>query len=191
MNEALAIAGGIIFSFSVLPYVRDILKGKTRPNVVTWFTWTLITSIATWAAFNQQEYRTALLTLMSTLATTVIVVLGIRQGVYKYTKFDFVCQVLAIAGVIAWQITDQASIAISAALLADFIGAMPMLRHIWLKPFEETWATFAIAIFGGTLTIISLDNFNIVSLGFPLYAIMLDMVIVTLIITRRTKAVVK
>lgn len=191
MKEVLAIVGSIIFSFSVIPYIRDTLKHKTRPNVITWFTWTLITAITTWAAFSQHEYKTALLTLMATVATGIIVVLGLRQGVYIYTKFDLICQILAVTGVIVWQVTSQASIAVMAALAADFIGAIPLLRHIWLKPFEETWSTFAIAIIGGLLTLAGLDNFNIVSVGFPLYAITLDAVIVGLILKRRTQLGVK
>lgn len=185
MRNLLAVIAGIISFLSVVPYIRDILKGKTHPNIVSWFTWTVITAIATAAAFSAHEYRSGILTLAGTLATGTVVILGLKFGVRKYTTFDAVCQSLALAGLIWWQLTNDANFAIALGLITDFSAALPTFRHSWMKPTEETWQAFAISSFAAAITLISLTSFNLISLGFPVYLMLANLALSVIIIYRR------
>ena len=40
-RTVIGLAAGTITLLSILPYIRDILRGLTRPNLVTWWLWTL------------------------------------------------------------------------------------------------------------------------------------------------------
>jgi uncharacterized membrane protein HdeD (DUF308 family) len=91
MREVLAVAAGILALVAGVPYVIDIVRGKTKPNIVSWSVWTLLTAVATAAAFAAHQPRTAFLTLGDTAATLVTVILGLKYGIAKFSWIDGVC----------------------------------------------------------------------------------------------------
>jgi len=185
MREALAIIGALVAMFSTVPYLIDIVRGKTKPNIVTWLTWTLLTGISGSAALAGGEKKTALFLLGTTLCTAAVVVLGLKYGIAEFSRFDIVCQISALLGLVLWLVFNSPVIGIVVPLLIDLIGALPTVRHAWLKPGEETWQSFAIGIIAPALTIASLTRFNIISLAFPLYLLLSDLILSAIIIGRR------
>lgn len=181
MRDTLAVSAAVISVFSTLPYILDIVKSKTKPNIVSWFTWTLLTAIATSATFAAHEPRTALLTLGGTVATAAVVVFGLKYGVAKFGKFDILCQVFAVLGLVFWLIFNSPTIGIIVPLGVDFIALLPTLKHAWQKPFEETWLTFTIGTAAAILTICSLSTYSLNSLVYPLYLAVANAVIVAVI----------
>jgi hypothetical protein len=107
MRNAIALIAGIISFASILPYIRDVNKGKTHPNMVSWLTWCILNLINTIAALSTGATQTALLSGASALATGSVTLLALSHGIKKYTVFDIVCQVLALSGIVAWRLTGQ------------------------------------------------------------------------------------
>jgi hypothetical protein len=189
MKEALAIFSGILVTASAIPYLVDIIKGKTKPNIVSWATWTLLTTIATVAAFASGAPRSAFLTLGATLATLAVVVLGLRYGIAKLTKFDIFCQAGAVVGLILWLIFNSPSLALGFTLAIDLTGGLPTLYHAWRRPKEETWQTFFVGMIASALTILSLSTYHFADLAFPVYFILFDLTVTLIIILRRTQSI--
>ena len=185
MRNAIALACGLISFASIIPYVRDVLKGKTHPNLVSWLTWCMLNLINTTAAISTGATQTALLSGASALATGWITVLSLRRGVTKYTAFDIGCQALAIGGIILWKLTGQPQLAVLIAVSIDLIAAMPTWRHAWIAPFAETWQGFAIAAGTAIVTLFTIANYSIVSLAFPILVTTNCSVIVAIILSRR------
>lgn len=185
MRGALSFVAAILTWVAVTPYLRDTIKGKTRPNVVTWFTWTLLTAINAAIAFGDGAWQTAVFSIASTLATGSIMVLGFSRGVKKYTLFDVVCQLLALLGIPLWLLAHEPAIAVIILMCVDFVGGSPTLRHAWLKPYEETWQMFAISAIGGALTIASISDYNFVALTMPLYITLFDTAMLLIVLYRR------
>jgi hypothetical protein len=185
MKNALAIISGVLVMLSALPYLADIVKGKTKPNIVSWATWTLLTTIATVAAFASHAPRAAFLTLGATLATLSVVILGLKYGTAKITKFDIVCQAGALAGLILWLVFNSPALALGFALGIDLLGGLPTLYHSWRTPKEETWQTFFVGMIASALTILSLSTYHFADLAFPVYFVLFDAVTVTIIFYRR------
>jgi hypothetical protein len=169
---------------SIIPYARDILKGITKPNIVTWITWTLLTTVATAAEISGHEYRTAIFTSAAVLETAIVVVLGLKHGFVKYTSFDVVCQVGAVVGIVLWQIFNSPALGVVAIVVIDIIGTLPTFRHSWLEPGEETWSTYTIAAVSGVFAIAALTAHNWVSLTYPVYIVLTNVTIATIIIRR-------
>ena len=185
MKDLFLVLAGLITIASVVPYIRDIIKGNTKPNIVSWINWTLLTGVATIAEISAGEYRTAIFTGTAMLETLSIVILGIKYGHTKYTPFDVVCQVGALFGFVLWAIFDSPAAAVIFTVIIDFVGALPTIRHSWLKPAEETWKTFAMAGFGGLLAIFALTSFNWTSLTYAVYIVIINAVISGVILGRR------
>ena len=185
MRADLVFIAGLIAIISPLPYIRDSLKGKTHPNIVTWGTWTLLNVIYTAAAWSQGARQTTLFMSAATLASFGIFLSGFRYGLKRYTKFDVICQVAALAGLLLWAATRNPALAVAISVAVDFVGLLPTLRHAWKSPEAETWQTFAIAMIAGLLTLISIQHYTFVSLAAPAYIFFADTTVVTTILYRR------
>ncbi len=185
MRDLLAIIGACLAAYSLVPYIVDIVKKRTKPNIVSWFTWTVLSSIATAAAFVAHEPKTAGLALAYAVMTVLVVALSLKYGKAKFTLFDGFCQLGAVAGLVLWLIFNSPTIALVAVVVIDFIGVLPTLRHSWADPAEETWQSFAIGTIAEILILISLTSFNINSLLYPAYLVLADGGVAFVVIYRR------
>lgn len=189
MSILFLILGSVLTIASVVPYLIDILKGKTKPNLVSWITWTLLTGIATAAELAAGEWVTAIFTGAAVIETGSVVAFGLAKKAYvKYTRFDVVCQVAAILGIIIWQLFDSPVIGVISAVVIDLIGALPTVRHAWQKPDEETWVTYAICFIGAIFGLLALETYNWVSIPYPLYIVAINLVTTAVILYRRKGA---
>jgi hypothetical protein len=144
MNNALAITGAALVVLSGIPYILDIIKKKTRPNIVSWFTWTLLITIGAFAALDANQAKTAIITFGDATQAGLILLLGLRFGYAKFSLFDGICQISALAGLTLWLIFNDPALAIIASIAIDFIAALPTFRHSWLQPAEETCRPIAL-----------------------------------------------
>jgi hypothetical protein len=188
MKEVLIIIAGILSVVSSLPYIIDTAKGKTHPNLVTWFTWTVLVAINVSVAATAGAHQTAIMSGAVLFADLAILGMGIKKGVKKYTAFDALCQALALVGIILWRLTGDPSLATILSLFAFLIAALPTWRHAWVAPFAETWEGFALAVASGILTIFSLSKYTFIALAFPTITIVIGTVMVGIILLRRRQA---
>jgi hypothetical protein len=172
MKSIFAIAGALIILFCTLPYIIDIVRGKTRPNIVTWFTWSLLIGIGAAALFASHQTHAALLLTADTIATFAVVLFGLKYGIAKLDKFDGLCQLGAVIGLVLWLIFKSPMIAIVATIAIDFIGTVPTLRHSWFHPEEETSVTFALGVIAAFFTLLSLKEYSVVAWIYPFYLLL-------------------
>lgn len=185
MKTVFLVIASVLTIASVVPYLIDILKGSTKPNLVSWITWTLLTGIATAAELAAGEYVAALFTAAAVVETGLVVAVGICKRAYvAYARFDVICQLSAIVGIVLWQLFDSPAIGVLASVIIDLIGALPTIRHSWQRPHEETWQTFAMCFVGATFGLLALDSFNAVSLPYPIYLVVINLVTSGVIIYR-------
>ncbi len=189
MRSDLAFIAGCIAIVGAIPYILDTLKGKTHPNIVTWFTWTLLNGINAAAAWSSGALQTAIFSGAGALATGAICLVGLRYGLKKYTRFDILCQCSALLGVVLWQLTSRPAVAVLINVATDFTGWLPTYRHAWKAPHAETWQTFALSGFSAALTLVSIQDYTLIALAFPVYILAANVAIVSTILVRRQKAV--
>lgn len=185
MRNQLAFIGAILTIVAFLPYIRDILLKKTKPNIVSWFTWTLLTIIATAAAFSAGEWEAAILTLANTIGTLTIVILGLKNGIAKFSVFDGFCQAGALVAVAGWLLYNSPIVAIVGVVFIDFLGVLPTIRHSWINPEEETWQTFFLSTIAPLFTFASLTAYRWENLLYPVYLLIADGLVMTIILYRR------
>jgi hypothetical protein len=189
MRDFLLLLSALITIGGVAPYILDILKGKTKPNIVSWITWTLLTGLATGALIAAHEYRAAFFTGSAMIETAAVVILGLRYGYVKYTRFDVLCQIAAVVGLIVWQIFNTPLIAVSASVIIDLIGALPTFKHSWYRPFEETWITYAWSGLGAFVALFALESYNWTSLPYPVYIVLVNIFMSVTILAARQKQI--
>jgi hypothetical protein len=184
MKDIFLILGSVLTFVSVAPYIWGILRGKVKPNIVSWITWTLLTGLATAAEIVDKEYRTAIFTGVGCIAVAIVVTLGLIHGYVKYSRFDYICQFSVLLGLALWWFYDSPEVAIVAAVVIDLIGTLPTLRHSWNQPGEESAATFSISALSALLAVLALTDYNWSSLSFPAYLVGINLTIAFTIIYR-------
>lgn len=186
MYVAVAVAlSSILTVASAIPYMIEIVRGSTKPRVVSWLTWSTLTAIASAAALVDGQYPTAILLLFATLETLLIVMLGWKHGDKKIGRFDAICLMVAMIGVLLWQIFNSPAIAVIATVSIDLIGGLPTMIHAWKKPYEETWLTFLLAFLGAVCTLLVIDSWRITAAMYPIYLVIINLLFTVIVLARR------
>lgn len=189
MKTILIVLSSVLIVGSLMPYLRDIVRGKTKPRIVSWFTWMVLTAITGAAALSDHSYPTAIMMLIDVFCTAAVVILGWRLGDKKFVPLDIVCQLGALVGLLLWFKTDSPAAAVITTTVIDAIGTVPTLVHSWQKPYEETWVTFAFSAVAAVLTLIVSNNWHVTSSLPPVYLFLVNAVLTLVIVLRYKHAV--
>jgi len=179
------IISSVLTIASVIPYLVEIVRKQTKPRIVSWFIWSVITGIAAVAALYDNQYATAVLLFSAMSETLAVVIFGWKNGDKKILTLDIVCFIGAIVGIILWVIFNSPAVAVIATILIDFIGGIPTLVHSWKKPSEETWITFMACFFASLLTIATLSDWRITSAAYPIYLVFVNLEFTLVIVLRK------
>ena len=167
---ALTVLGSLLGAASTVPYLLATARGSTRPRIVTWLTWSLLTGVAGAASASAGDYPAATFSLVGTLATALVVAAGLRYGDRTVTRLDAACLALVLVGFVLWIALDLPWIAVGAACLIDLVGLVPTLVHGWRRPHEETPVTFALIAAGGLAAALAAwGAWTVTALAYPLY----------------------
>ena len=186
-NIALLIVG-IIDILANIPYIRHTWSGKTKPNIASWSTWTLLNGIIVASAIAAGgALNTVVLAGSFFVGSSSILVLGIFKGTRKYTLFDAVCQAVALLGVVLWQLSSNPNIAMFFALMIDIFAVFPTFRHAYLHPHEETWATYCISGLMAIAITALATSFSFAALAIPIESVVVNLALTGMIIVRGQK----
>lgn len=100
LNENYVFLGTAIFFFGSIGYFIETLKGKVKPNRVSWFLWALAPIIAFAAEIQQGVGIQALLTgIVGFVGLSVFLASLInKKAFWKITTLDIVCGILSFIG---------------------------------------------------------------------------------------------
>ena len=102
INEKFVIVGVIIEFLGGLSYLIDTLKGKVKPNRVTFFLWSLSPAIAFAAQIKQGVGIQSLMTFVTGFVPFTIFLASFinKKSYWKIKKFDLACGAISIIGLI-------------------------------------------------------------------------------------------
>lgn len=166
---------------SPIIYVRSILDGFTKPHRTTHFVLLLITTVAFIGLLAQDNKAALGLAFASVVQQVVIVGLSLRYGMGGKTPFDVVCLLLALLGVVWWQITDDPLVAVTAAVAADLIGCIPTLLKTYRWPHTEEWRFYALDTIAGIAAFLALHDRSFELAIYPAYITIINLAMVILI----------
>lgn len=178
----MAIAAGVLTLVSVVPYVRDMVKGSTRPNIVSWGIWCLVQAIFAAAQLAEGASLSVVLPIAEVATVGLVVVLGLRgYGYKKYGTLDFVCLALALGAIVLWQVTSVPLIAMWMAVVADFIAAIPTLVKAYKDPKSETPLAYFLVVLSAIAAALSTSILDLPNLLWPVYIFGINLTVLSLI----------
>lgn len=169
-------------------YVRDMFKGTTKPNKVSYLLWALAPLIGTGAALSAgaDVWATARI-FMSGFVPLVIVIVSffLTQSYWKLTRFDLLCGVFSVIALIVWVLADAPRMAILFAALADGFALIPTLRKAWRNPETETGITYVLGFIAAIIVIPSIPVWNIENSAFQIYLMTANTLLVLFVYRKR------
>jgi hypothetical protein len=155
LDPHFVILGALLSLGGGLNYAISTLKGKTKPNRVTWVLWTLAPLIAFAAELNKGVGLQSLMTFMVGFMPLVVVIASFlnKKAVWKITRFDIICGSLSLLGLGLWLLTREGNLAIVFGIMADGLAALPTITKSFHYPETETASPFWT---GGTNALITL-----------------------------------
>jgi hypothetical protein len=183
LHQNWIIVGTLISAVGSMAYLIETVKGKIKPNRVSFLLW----SIAPFIAFAAQIKQGVGLESLMTFSTGFLplLILGAsfvnKKAEWKLTRFDLICGALSILGLILWLITKVGNVAIFFSIVADGLAAIPTIIKAYKYPDTELawpWLTTSIGI---VLTLGTLKEFSFTNSSFITYIFIIDIIIFSLV----------
>lgn len=107
LPEQFVFVGIAVNAIGLFSYFLDTIKGKIKPNKVSFALWSIAPIVAAFAQFKQGVGIQSLMTL-SVGVFPIVIFFGSfvnKKAYWKITRFDLSIGALALIGLILWQIT--------------------------------------------------------------------------------------
>lgn len=189
MNETLlavlGVASGIFNVIGLIPYIRDILRHKTKPERATWWIWLTLNVIAFFAQLAAGATWSLFMTGAQLMAVLITAILSVKYGYGVFKKKDLLSLLIAMFGILLWKFTRDPLMALIIVIAVDALGFWLTLAKTWAAPHTETLIAWVFASISGTLGVLSVGELDLTKLIYPFYIMVGNWLLVLVIVTRR------
>ncbi|KAB8140359.1 hypothetical protein F8S13_24325 [Chloroflexia bacterium SDU3-3] len=193
LDQRFVIIGTLISTSGAITYLWNTIKGRVRPNRVSFLLWSVAPMIAFAAQVRQGVGLEALMTFSTGFLPLLIFTASFvnKQAEWKLTRFDLICGVLSVVGLALWLITRVGNVAIFFSIVADGLAGLPTLNKAYRHPETElAWPWLATCV-GITLTLLTLGEWTFANSGFIIYIFIIDIIIFACVQFRLGKRLVQ
>lgn len=187
MLAFIGLLSGLVFVIADIPYIKDTLKGKTKPHRTSWFLYFIFNSISIANQAASGATNSLWFPIAGAGITFFIFVISIKRGVGGYQRLDIICLLGALLGIGLWIIFNDPLLSIIANIVATSFAVAPTIKKAYLKPGTETAITYLLGSLSALLAAISVGRWDLKLLLLPFYSLVVQAGIYALLITRRSK----
>lgn len=186
MLQYLVFLGAAVNLIGIFSYIKDTLRGTTKPNRVSWLLWALAPLIATAAALVKGVGLAVLPVFMVGFGPLLVLFASYtnRNAYWKLGALDYICGLFSALALILWGITKEPNIAIAFAIASDGLAAVPTLVKSWKYPETESAIAYTTALFNTLTSFAAVKIWDFSAIAFPIYLVIINTSI-TLAIYRR------
>jgi len=173
-----------------LSYLIDTLKGKAKPNRVSWFLWAVAPMIAFSAQVSKGVGYASLMTFMVGFNPAVIFLASFlnRKAVWKLGSFDYLCGMFSVAALVLWKITGEGNVAIFLSVVADFFASVPTIVKSYKHPETENYKVYLGGIISAVITLLIIKDWAFQFYAFAGYIVLQNSLLTFLIIAKPGRA---
>jgi len=169
-----------------VPYVRSILKGRTRPHVFSWFIWGITTVIVFLAQLEADGGMGAWPIGISGVLTVAVAVLAfIKRADISITRTDWTFFAAALASLPFWYLTSDPLWTVVLLTVVDLFGFGPTIRKAYESPHQESQLFFLSLALRNGFAILALESYSVTTVLFPLSITLACSVLLTIVAYRR------
>jgi hypothetical protein len=175
--------GSAIGALGAAVYLRDTLRGTTKPNRVTWLLWAIAPLLAAAVELDDGVGLRALPTFMVGFMPLLVFIGSFHNpaSVWRIRRIDYACGAMSVVGTVVWLVTRNGVLAISAAIAADFMAGVPTLIKSWTHPETETVHSYVGAVVSMVVVLLTVQHWSFDVAAFPAFIVFVGSVEVALI----------
>jgi len=175
IDERFVIFGAILSFIGHISYISDTVKGRVKPNRVSWLLWAFIPLIAFYAEIKQGVGLAALMTFMVGFGPAIIFISSFinRKAFWKISSLDIFCGILSLAGVLLWLVSKNGNLAILFSIFADFLAGVPTVVKAYHFPETENYPVYLLSGVNALITLMAIKIWNFAHFAFPIYIFLL------------------
>jgi len=181
----------LIVVYSYYDYIKDMFKWTTKPHVLSWTVFVIIDIIV----ILTQRYGWAGPGVWATDAVTIwaimVLILSFKYWEKDIRKSDIVAFTLSLFAVILYVTLSDPTYAMICVIIILALAFYPTFRKTYHKPNEETLSMYILAWVRSCIAIFATVEFSFLTLAFPVYVIMLNIVFVSMVLYRKKKLWIK
>ncbi|MBD3280000.1 hypothetical protein GF389_00565 [Candidatus Dojkabacteria bacterium] len=172
----------ILGLLAALVYAWAILRGQARPHRTTRVVLLVIGSVSFLSLLAQGDQVAVWLAGGAFLFSVVIFILSLKYGMGGWAKIDILSLIIAIVGIVLWQITNDPILALYLSIGADLAGMVPAMVKTYHLPKTESAPVFFLFAVASLLNILAVESWTVEEIAFPGYLLVVNLVMVGLIL---------
>ena len=160
--------------FGGYSYVRDTLKGITKPNRVSWGIIAAIPLLGIAASLDAgaDPWAVARVVLAGLIPLAIFLASFVNRNAYWQLRvFDYFCGALAVCALGFWFFAGNPIVAIMLLISADFLASLPTVKKAWQHPETETGVTFIMGMVSMIIVLPSVHTWDVANTAFPLFVL--------------------
>ena len=189
MSDLKSILGGIatiLVLVGYIPYLRDIIRKKTKPHLYSWFLWTLETMIIFGLQTSGGAGTGAWVTLAAGIMCIAVITLAIiYKSRVKVVFIDTVFLVLNLVSLALWLVTKQPVLSSILTTAVGLFAFAPTIRKSWNQPYTETLSFYYLNSFRFGLSILALETYSVTTALYPVTWVVANTSFAVMLILRR------
>ncbi len=190
LSNISAVISLVLSCLLFVPYYSGIIKGETKPHILTWATWSVLTGLGFILSYSNGGGPGSFNFALQSLLCFTIVLYSFFQKEKNITNSDWITFCAAIFISILYFFSKDALLSIIFATIIDSLGYIPTFRKSYLSPQEEPTLTYILNSGSWFFSIGGLKTFSLVTLIFPTTLIVVSSSLVVFLIIRK-KALLK
>ena len=187
ISEKIVYIGVLINLICAIWYIRSIFKGNTRPNLISFFLWSLAPAVGVFLQVKAGASASIWGTAMAGFGPLLILVVSLfnNKYIWKLNYFDFVCGLFSIVALIIYIITNNLGFSIIFAILSDLLAGIPTVLKSWKFPESEFSSIYIAGIIGNILSLLVIKDWSFSIYSFSIYLLGIDIAIIFSIYHRK------
>lgn len=161
MEHLFVIAAVIMAIIGNVPYLLDVIRGKTQPHPYTWLMWSVVSAVTFFGQLSKGGGMGSIPTGVAECFTIIIFLFSLQNGFKNIEKRDTYFLAAAALGLIPWVLTKDPTLSVITVVSIDVLAFIPTLRKTWRNPKTETPLLYAMNVSRHILTLSLLQQFNI------------------------------
>lgn len=169
MLNMLGLTGGFLALVQFAPYIRNIVRGTTRPQRATWAIWTTLSGLIFTSQAAQGAGASLWMSAAQGIGNLVVFVLAFKFGVGGRKRVDINALILAGVGLVIWGFTKQPTVALLIFIGVDAIAASLTIIKAYRDPSSETMLAWVLSDLSGLCAALAVGQVNFSLLAYPVY----------------------
>jgi len=184
-REILWIISVVIWIYAYYPYIRDVLKGITKPHIYSWIIFVIMDTIAFLIQIGDNAGPWSWGTFITWFMWIIVVFLAFKRWEKQITLSDTIAFSMALITIALYILLENPIYSLYSVLLISLLAAYPTFRKSYNKPFEETLSIYTIAWVRSFLSILATINISLLTIWLPTFVIFINIFFVSMVMLRR------